>query len=449
MKSQGIMGTLISFSNLMNTQVILLSAGSSTRTWPISEKIFFRFFGKTILEHQIETLISAGFSSLILVCNQKNRSRIEKLCASINGCRFSFCTQEDLHKGQRGGILSAQELIDHKLPLLVVCSNDIVKKSAFINLLSKANISTSEILFVGKKVNKYFPGGYLSINTSGEVDRIVEKPGEGNEPSNLVTLLVHFYRNPQKLFSALKEKRDGEDGYEEVIQQLLDSGIKAEVSEYSDFWQAIKYPWHFLDIGNEFLSGIQESFIHPDTNISPKASLNGKVYIDQGVRIMDFAVLSGNIYIGKNSIIGNHTLVRDSHIGDRCVIGHSSEVARSILSDDCWTHQNYVGDSVFDTNISLGSGTKTGNFRLDEKEIFSFVKKEKINSQKNKFGACIGKNVRIGINTSIMPGVKIGSDNFLGAALLCNTDIPEKKFTYTKPSLESKENQTSVSTRGL
>jgi NDP-sugar pyrophosphorylase family protein len=426
----------------MNTQVVLLSAGSSTRTWPISEKIFFQIFGKTILEHQINTLKEAGFHEIIIVCNSQNKDRISEICSQIQGCRFVFCIQKNLSEGQRGGILAAEKVVNDKQPILVVCSNDIVNKSAFINVLQKANNSHSEIFFVGKKVNKYFPGGYLSLSSKKMVTKIVEKPGEGNEPSDLVTLLIHFYKNPQRLFSALKEKNEG-DGYEDVLQNILDSGCTAEVSEYSGFWQAIKYPWHFLDISHEFLSQFSQSYIHPSAEISPKCSLNGKVYISEGVQIMDFAVLSGNVYVGKNSIVGNHVLIRDSHIGNHCVIGHSSEIARSVLSDDCWTHQNYVGDSVFDSNVSLGSGTKTGNLRLDEKEIVSEIKGEKVCSQKSKLGAFIGKNVRVGINTSIMPGVKIGGGSFIGAHFLCDSDIPEKKFTYQKTPVVSKKNQTS------
>jgi carbonic anhydrase/acetyltransferase-like protein (isoleucine patch superfamily) len=90
-----------------------------------------------------------------------------------------------------------------------------------------------------------------------------------------------------------------------------------------------------------------------------------------------------------------------------------------------------------------GSGTKTGNLRLDEKEIVSEIKGEKVCSQKSKLGAFIGKNVRVGINTSIMPGVKIGGGSFIGAHFLCDSDIPEKKFTYQKTPVVSKKNQTS------
>ncbi len=423
----------------MNPQVILLAAGKSSRTWPIAEKIFFRFFGKTVLEHQIKTLSSAGLTNICIVGNSDNIERIQTITSSIKNIHFTFAVQKNLNEGQRGGILAAADKINHSKPILIVCSNDIVDKSAFVSLLSSAEKSESSVYLVGKKVDNYFPGGYLRVIKKNLVTHIVEKPKPGNEPSNLVTLLIHLYKNPSILIKELQLQKE-KDGYEDCLQNIFDSGVPAEAVEYEDFWQAIKYPWHFLDIGMNFLQNIPKSFIHPSVKISKTAILNGSVYISEGVKIYDYAVINGPVFLGKNTVVANHALVRQSHIGENCVIGHTTEIARSIISDYCWTHQNFVGDSIFDKNVSLGAGTRTGNLRLDEREISSFIKGEKVNSQRIKLGSIIGKNVRIGINTSIMPGVKIGSKNFIGAGLVCQNDIIENQFTYEKSKAVSKQN---------
>lgn len=429
----------------MTPSVILLAAGKSTRTWPIREKIFFSILGKSILQHQIETLLSAGLYEICVVGNKENISRIQEICAPLPG-KFSFAVQENLKEGQRGGILSAENFTSQEKPVCIVCSNDIVENNVFLNLLEKTKKSSTEICLVAKKVESYFPGGYLSVNDSGRIISIVEKPTPGTEPSNLVSLLIHFYRHPVNLFARLKKRKEG-DFYEEILQEWFSDGGDAEVLEYSGFWQAIKYPWHFLVLREWFLKSIQQQEIHPSAQISKNAVVRGNVIISEEARIFDFAVIQGPAYIGKNTIVANHTLVRDSIIENNCVIGHTTEIARSIISDSCWTHRNFIGDSVFQKNVSLGAGTQTGNLRLDEKEVSSDIKGEKINSCLIKFGSIVGENVRIGINTSIMPGIKIGAESFLGAGGVCIQDIPENTFLSFTTSEIRKKNTFSVDTR--
>lgn len=426
------------------TQVLILAAGKSTRTWPIEEKIFFEIRGKTLLEWQIETLQEADFKDICIVGNSENIQKIKEICGKKEG-RFFFSTQEDLETGIRGGILAAQQNIHEEKPLLVVCSNDIVEKSAFELIQKEEKKSNSDIFLVGKKVEKYFPGGYLQINCEKNVDKkkyiqkIVEKPEKGTEPSNLVTLLIHFFRSPKILLSALKKQKEG-DRYEEILQSLFDSGIHAEALEYNGFWQAIKYPWHFLEVSRFFLEKISETRIHPDAHIAKTALIGERVEIAQGAKVFDGAIIAGPAYIGKKTIIANHVLVRESVVENNCVIGHSTEIARSILQNSCWTHQNFVGDSVFGENVSLGAGTKTANLRLEEGDIFSQIKGQKISSDRQKLGSIIGKNARIGVNTSLMPGIKIGSESFIGAGVVIGQDIPEKKFICGKTEIKEKEN---------
>lgn len=435
------------------TPVLLLAAGKSTRTWPLSEKIFLEICGKTILEHQIQSLLDANFYDICVVGNTENIKRIQMICHSLEG-NFSFAIQEDLETGIRGGILSAEKNISKEKPLLIMCSNDVVEKSAFETIQSTAKKSDSKIFLLGKKVEKYFPGGYLEVFQKENIQnrlflkKIVEKPGEGNEPSDLVTLLIHFFREPEILLSALKNYQTG-DYYEEALQHLFNQEISAEAVEYTGFWQAIKYPWHFLEVTKFFLNHISQSYIHPGASIAKTAVLGDRVVIEKNARILDGAIIAGPAYIGEDTIVANHALVRESVIERNCVVGYGTEIARSLLQKYCWTHQNFVGDSVFDENTSLGAGTRTGNLRLEEGEIFSEIRGQKISSQRQKLGCILGKNIRVGVNTSFMPGIKIGANTFIGAGMVLSQDIPENRFVKEKREFLERENNFSAPKRDV
>ena len=171
------------------------------------------------------------------------------------------------------------------------------------------------------------------------------------------------------------------------------------------------------------------------------AVIKGNVIIEDGAKIFDNAVVNGPAYIGKNVIVANNSLVRGSMVNEGSVVGYSTEIARSYLDRDVWTHTNYIGDSVISRNVSFGSGAVTGNLRLDEGEISMNVKGEKIRTGTNKFGLVCGENVRVGINSSFMPGVTIGSDSIVGAGLSIGQDIEEGKFVKGKVELEIRDNK--------
>lgn len=174
-------------------------------------------------------------------------------------------------------------------------------------------------------------------------------------------------------------------------------------------------------------------------NIHPSAVIEGHVILEEGVRVMPHATVVGPCYIGKGTIIGNNALVRESIIGEQCVIGFGSEVARSNLHSHVWTHSTYLGDCVIGHNVAFGAGSVSANFRLDEGEIASFA--EKLNTRRTKLGVIIGDNVRIGVHVSFAPGVKVGSGSFVATATYVSQDVAENRYVHTKEGvLEEREN---------
>jgi bifunctional UDP-N-acetylglucosamine pyrophosphorylase/glucosamine-1-phosphate N-acetyltransferase len=327
-----------------------------------------------------------------------------------------------------------------------VSSNDIVDETCYELIKKFLSENSTDSALVGYKVEKYFPGGYLTVS-DGLITSIVEKPGEGNEPSDLVNIVMHLHRDASKFFDALKKvSSDRDDQYEVALDSLFSGGVKYHALQYSGFWQPIKYPWHVLKAKDFFLSRIKKS-ISSSAVIADTAVIHGEVIIADNVKIFDHAVIQGPAYIGKGSVVATSALVRDSIIGERCVVGFTTEVARSYLADDVWTHKNYIGDSIIDSNCSFGSGTVTGNLRLDESEISVNIKDQKVATGETKLGLICGSGVRCGINTSFMPGIKIGTDSFVGAGITIGTDIADASYVTGDWSLKTKPNVKQAASR--
>jgi len=399
--------------------------------FPIThDKFLLKFLGKPLLAHQIEMAAKLGLNNYVFVCNPNNLEKVSEIATSYSGINASYAVQKESL-----GIADALQSADGSLnqEILVVNPNDVFDQSAFLSIMNEYNKNGAVSYLLGYKVNDYFPGGYMEIKENNELKNIVEKPGKGNEPSNLVNIMLHIHTDTDKLFSCLKQVKTAEDNvYEMAIGLMAKAGDKVKVVDYDGTWFAIKYPWHITALAEHFL-GQAESYISPTAKISDRAIIDGKVIIEDGVKVLENAVVRGPCYIGKNSIIGNNVLVRDGcHIGDDCVVGHSTEIKHSYIDDGCWFHSNYVGDSILGKGCSLGAGTVTANWRFDEKNVAIKVGSDVVDTNQGKFGTIMGEGCKTGINVSIMPGVRIGANALVGPHVNLVEDLEPNKLIVTE-----------------
>ncbi|MDD4351855.1 MAG: sugar phosphate nucleotidyltransferase [Candidatus Gracilibacteria bacterium] len=424
-------------------QFLLLAGGVSSRLWPIPDKNTIEFCGKPLIRHRTENLFKFGFKKGVIVINKENKEDCQEALSGIPNVEF---VEQAEALGMADALLKARSLLDEELTLLVTSVNDLVTSEAFKNLLNQAKSDPrAEILLTAKKVSTYFPGGYLDFDPEGYVHRVVEKPDPEEVPSEFVNIVLHYFKDWPKFFDILETiKGDNKDDtYEKAFELAAGREIKIRAVEYKGFWQALKYPWHILPMMNYLIEN-QKPRIHRSAEISKKATIKGHVIIEEGVKIFENAVIRGPAYIGKGAVIANNALVRDSHIGEGSVVGYNTEVARSYLGKNVWTHSNYIGDSVISNNCSFGAGTVTGNLRLDEGEISSMIKGERKQTGLNKLGVMMGPDCRVGINTNLMPGVKIGKDCFIAAGLNVAEDLLENTYLSLEQQHVKKENMASA-----
>ena len=428
-------------SNRSQTKAVFLCGGRGKRMFPIAEdKFLLNFLGKPLLEHQIEAACQAGLSHFVMIGNPENIGKIRQIARRTPGIKVAFALQER-SLGIADALKSAERLLRGQL--LVINPNDVFSSSAYTKIIAAAKRTPASSYILGYQVQKYFPGGYLQVNSRNELLHIVEKPNPGDEPSNMVNILIHCHNNSRELLRYIETvKTTRDDVYECALDNMVKAGHKIKVVPYKDFWAPIKYPWHIFKVMEYFLDNAQPC-IAPSARISEKATIEGGVILSENVRVLENAVIRGPVYVGANSIIGNSALVRDySHIGANSVIGYSTEVKHSYIGDNCWFHSNYVGDSIIDDNCSLGSGTVLANFRLDEGNIQIKVGDNIVDTGYDKLGAIVGRGCRIGVNASLMPGVRVGPDSVVGPQVCLHHDLQPNKMVLLASRHQVTDNKT-------
>jgi UDP-N-acetylglucosamine diphosphorylase/glucosamine-1-phosphate N-acetyltransferase len=424
-------------------KVVFLCGGIGKRMLPFTEdKFLFGFLGKTLLEHQIEIAREAGLEQFVIIANSSNCKHIEQITQNYPELKIIIIVQHQ-PLGIANALKSAETHLDGAV--FILNPNDVFASTAYFALISEANNDTADSYMLGYEVKDYFPGGYLDINGDSLLVHIVEKPRPGEEPGNLVNILLHLHNQPQKILAyidGVNTTRD--DVYECALDNLIKDGHKIRVIPYKDFWAPIKYPWHIMDVARYFLT-MRQSKISKSASIATSATIEGNVIIGDRVRVFENAVIRGPAYIGPNTIIGNNVLIRDySHIGANCVIGFSTEVKGSYIGDSCWFHSSYIGDSIIGNNCSFGAGTVLANFRFDEQNVAVQIGNELVDTGRDKLGAIIGSNCKTGINASIMPGTKIGPNSVVGSNVCLMKDLEPDKMVLAEPRYRIIHNQISL-----
>lgn len=414
--------------------VLILAAGDSTRFWPLEDKNLFYFLEKPLILHHLEK-ISKYTENLFIIANQKNSLTIKRIIDNLEKKNNYQVIIQKNDLGQAGAILSVKNFV--KGETLIINASDLYDFS-IIEKIFQVPYEKEMMIFFGKKVLEYFPGGYFKFNKDDKIAEIIEKPGKDNMPSNILKLVIDYFSDIDFLIKELeKASSKNDDLYEQALNRLLKKEINRNYFLYDGYFESLKYPWHTLSMMKYFLSTIKTSYISKTAVISDKSLIIGPVFIDDEVRVGDFVKIVGPCYIGENTVISDYSLIRESHIGKDCLIGSYSEIARSYIGNKVFLHRNYVGDSVLDDGVLMGAQALTANLRFDGETVTSSIEDQEIDTGLSKFGTIIGRQAKIGVNVTIFPGFKIGKKTWIAPGEKIFFDIED--FSYLIDG-EEKEN---------
>ena len=193
---------------------------------------------------------------------------------------------------------------------------------------------------------------------------------------------------------------------------------KAKIQNMYDLTQTIAgeylsqftYPWEALKGIADFIRKLgptldperfeqrgEDIWVAKSAVVAPTACLNGPLIIDEEAEIRHCAFIRGSAVIGKGSVVGNSTEIKND------IIFNSVQIP----------HYNYVGDSILGFKSHMGAGSITSNVKSDKTLV---VVKDKYNSGEEietglkKFGAMLGDHVEVGCNSVLNPGTVICPD---------------------------------------
>ncbi|AIU70216.1 glucose-1-phosphate thymidylyltransferase [Thermococcus eurythermalis] len=407
---------------------VILAAGKGERLRPLTDdrpKVVLKVANRPIIEYVMENLYPFVDEFVIVVRYQKEKI-IGTIGDEFRGKPVTYVEQLP-GEGTAKAIESARESVEDEF---IVANGDIYfEEEAVKELVSAFRRERADAAMVVKHFDDLSHFGKVEVE-GPKVMRIAEKPGKVAGYANLG--IYAFRSSVFKFIEKTGVSERGEYEITDTINLMIDSGLKVIAVPYDGYWNDIGRPWNLLEL-NEYL--LKNKLRHEIRGtVEEGATIVPPVEIGEGTVVRGGAYIIGPVKIGRNSRIGPNCFIRPyTSIGDNCHIGNAVEVKNSIIMDNSNApHLNYVGDSIIGENTNLGAGTITANLRHDRGNVKVEVKGKLEDSGRHKLGAIIGHNVKVGINVSIYPGRKIGSNSFIGPGVILDRNVPPNSLVVVR-----------------
>lgn len=185
------------------------------------------------------------------------------------------------------------------------------------------------------------------------------------------------------------------------VENLFD--LKETIA--ADLLREVTYPWEALKAIGDFIRRKgkelnedvfekrgEDIWVAKSAKVAPTACLNGPLIIDEDAEIRHCAFIRGSAIVGKGSVVGNSTELKN------VILFNSVQVP----------HYNYVGDSVLGYKSHMGAGSITSNVKSDKTLVVVKGDEGQIETGLKKFGAMLGDYVEVGCNSVLNPGTVVG-----------------------------------------
>ncbi|MBP2143463.1 bifunctional UDP-N-acetylglucosamine pyrophosphorylase/glucosamine-1-phosphate N-acetyltransferase [Methanococcus voltae] len=431
-----------------NLDALILCAGKGTRLRPLTDntpKPMIPIAGKPIVAHLVDKVKDFVDNIYILVGYQKE-AIIEYFNQNnnYNDYAINFIEQTE-QLGTGHAVLMLKEYLDkngtyENLNDFLVINGDIVFEDnldGFLNKNLENDMDNSKNYIGALEVSNPENFGVIVTDSKNNILKIVEKPSREELPSlnsNLVN--AGIYRFKKDVFDILKNLKPSSrneielpDAIDELIkkQQIKAITIKG-------YWDDIGRPWDVLKANKELLAHIKSDI---KGEIQQNVVIVGNVVIEEGAVIRPNTVIEGPTIIKKGADIGPLAHIRPyTVLMENTHAGNSSEIKNSLIMEGSKIpHLSYVGDSIVGKNCNFGCNTITANLRFDDKPPKVNIKGVPTISTR-KMGTIMGDNVKTGIQVSFMPGVKVGSNSWIGANSIIDRDVENDTIVFTKQEIE-------------
>jgi len=440
----------------MKVTAVILAAGQGTRMKSELPKVLHAVCGQPMVYYAIQAAKATSTEVPVVIVGHRAEAVREFLGETAR------CVVQDPQLGTGHAVQQAEAMMKGKTDLVLVTYADMpLLRAGTLSRLTetqRANPGPLTLLTVSADDPRGF--GRVVRGTDGRVQAIVEEVAATPEQLKIKELNVGAY-----CFSAgwlwevlhrLPLSKKGEYYLTDTVELAVKAGLPVQAVVTDD-------PVETIGINTRVLLAEAETAMRQRINaahmlagvtmIDPQTT-----YVEASVTIGRDTVLWPNSYfqggtrIGENCEIGPDCIIRDTVIGNDCLVlasvlegalleddvdigpfahlrkgahlckgvhmGNFGEVKDSTLGPGTKIgHFSYIGNAAIGPNVNIGAGTITCNY--------DGVRKNPTE---------IGEDVFIGSDTMLVAPVKLGARSRTGAGAVVTKDVPPDTLAVGMPA---------------
>jgi bifunctional UDP-N-acetylglucosamine pyrophosphorylase/glucosamine-1-phosphate N-acetyltransferase len=435
---------------------VVLAAGEGTRMRSATPKVLHPLCGRPMILHVLDRLVELPLARIVIVVGhgaERVTKTVQEQLATETPVEFVE------QRRQRGtgdaasvGLTGSGFDLDGEDDVLVLTGDTPLLRAETLALLATEHrLADAAATVLTAELDD--PTGYGRIvrDGRGAVDRIVEEP-DANEAERTITEVnssIYCFRRGL-LAPALRrldpENAQGEYYLTDVIGVLRATGHVVVGSPADDSTE-------ILGVNDRAQLAAAEALLRQRINrrwmrdgvamADPdRTYVDAAVELEPEVQLLPGTMLEGRTVVGAGSVIGPHSQLVDTIVGDRATVTWT--VAREAEIGDDATIGPFVslrpgtrvgagahlGTFVETKNADIGEGAKAGHLAyLGDVEIGADanVGAGTITANfdgRSKHRTKVGRDVRLGSNTVLVAPVEVGDGAYTGAGAVVSRDVP-------------------------
>lgn len=448
-----------------NIYSIILAAGKGSRMNSNKPKVLHHIGGKSMINHVLDTAKQVSSQQFVVIGNQAEAVKQHILQEKDNIKTVSFAQQKK-QLGTGDAVLTALKEISakkqlQKNQLILILYGDVPLVSVPILQRLCQLCNNHEIVLLSTKIDN--PTGYGRIIRDGteSVIQIVEESDATSEQKKIKEInsgiMVARSQNLVQWLQEIDNKNNQQEYYlPDIVSNYVKGGFSVgavcidnsnEVSGVNSQLQRAQQERYYQQ--KIITQLVEQGLGVADTQ---RIDVRGNLTIGTDVFLDINIIISGDVTIGDNVIVGPGCIIRNCTIGSNCIIKPYSNLENSSIGKNCIigpyarirpetilkdnvhignfvetkksiinqgtkiNHLTYIGDSIIGKNVNIGAGAITCNF-----------------DGKNKNITKIGDDAFIGSGTQLIAPVKIGERSTIGAGSVISDDVKDDSLCFTRP----------------
>ncbi len=326
---------------------VILAGGAGTRLRPLTyarRKELVPLLNRPLLEYRLLNLKQHGVSDIVLACSQGAREIQDHFGdGAAVGVRLRY-SYEDRPLGSGRAVKEAARSAGAS-GTLVVCNGDILTNVDLTGMIALHEESEAALSISLAAVDDPWHFGVVAVDDDLRIRHFVEKPAQGDEPSNLINAGTWLWA-PEVLARIPDDESAVRDGFSErvLFPGIIDDGLRVQGYE-EDLWVDVGAPDRYLRATKLLLE-------------RTAAQLNEDVIVLEGADVADDVEFVGHVLIaGGARIARGARIVGPTVIGERTEVGADADVVASIIWEDARIGtEASVTSSIVAAGVSIGDG---------------------------------------------------------------------------------------------